>query len=226
MKIGLGPFVLGEFNKWSVEQALQRILASIVAGWNVQHNEDGTHKAITAPSIDIADDTTSGSFAGNVGGSLVPTADGQDLGAAITESSNLTSDRTWRNLRLSGSITFTPWTTSTASVTGRPAISRSGNNLTLASEGTFEFSLVNGVNTHTFTIGRGLSGLTTNRAITSDDSLNVTGKSILTDHLRITDGITAPAAVGGFARIYVDTADGDLKVIFGDGTVKTIVTDT
>lgn len=45
-------------------------------------------------------------------------------------------------------------------------------------------------------------------------------------YLRIADGTTPPAAVGGLAQIYVDTADGDLKVIFGDGTVKTIMTDT
>jgi hypothetical protein len=44
--------------------------------------------------------------------------------------------------------------------------------------------------------------------------------------LGIADGITAPAAVTGLALLYVDTADGDLKVRFGDGTVKTIVTDT
>lgn len=43
--------------------------------------------------------------------------------------------------------------------------------------------------------------------------------------LQIADGITAPATQAGFAQIYVDTADGDLKVKFGDGTVKTIVTD-
>lgn len=42
----------------------------------------------------------------------------------------------------------------------------------------------------------------------------------------IADGITAPAAVAGLALLYVDTADGDLKVRFGDGTVKTIVVDT
>lgn len=46
-----------------------------------------------------------------------------------------------------------------------------------------------------------------------------------TDHLGIADGITAPSTVSGVAWIYVDTADGDLKVKFGDGTVKTIVTD-
>jgi hypothetical protein len=44
--------------------------------------------------------------------------------------------------------------------------------------------------------------------------------------LEIKDGMTAPSATTGIAKIYVDTADGDLKVIFADGTVKTIVTDT
>lgn len=44
--------------------------------------------------------------------------------------------------------------------------------------------------------------------------------------LGIADGITAPATVAGMAQLYVDTADGDLKVKFGDGTVKTIVVDT
>jgi hypothetical protein len=40
------------------------------------------------------------------------------------------------------------------------------------------------------------------------------------------DGVTEPAATVGQAKLYVDAADGDLKVKFGDGTVKTIVTDT
>lgn len=44
--------------------------------------------------------------------------------------------------------------------------------------------------------------------------------------LVLKDGVTAPGAVSGSAIIYVDTSDGDLKVIFGDGTVKTIVVDT
>lgn len=44
-------------------------------------------------------------------------------------------------------------------------------------------------------------------------------------HLTLKDGVTAPSTVAGQAAIYVDTADGDLKVKFGDGTVKTIVTD-
>jgi hypothetical protein len=43
--------------------------------------------------------------------------------------------------------------------------------------------------------------------------------------LIVSDGMAAPSATVGVAKIYVDTADGDLKVIFGDGTIKTIVTD-
>lgn len=40
------------------------------------------------------------------------------------------------------------------------------------------------------------------------------------------DGITAPTAVSGRAFLYVDTADGDLKVRFGDNVTKTLATDT
>lgn len=48
----------------------------------------------------------------------------------------------------------------------------------------------------------------------------------ISGYLSITDGVTAPSTVAGRAQLYVDTADGDLKVKFGDGTVKTIVVDT
>jgi hypothetical protein len=45
--------------------------------------------------------------------------------------------------------------------------------------------------------------------------------------LAIPDGVTAPSAsVTGYALIYVDAADGDTKIRYSDGTVKTIVTDT
>lgn len=42
----------------------------------------------------------------------------------------------------------------------------------------------------------------------------------------IKDGVAAPSTVAGKAFIYVDSVDGDLKVKFGDGTVKVITADT
>jgi Pectate lyase superfamily protein len=44
--------------------------------------------------------------------------------------------------------------------------------------------------------------------------------------LALVDGVTAPAAVSGHAQIYVDSADGDLKIIYANGVIKTIVVDT
>lgn len=46
-----------------------------------------------------------------------------------------------------------------------------------------------------------------------------------TDTINIRDGITAPDTKT-YVQLYVDSADGDLKVKFSDGTVKTIVVDT
>ena len=48
----------------------------------------------------------------------------------------------------------------------------------------------------------------------------------IVDFLNMIDGMTAPDVSTGRALIYVDTADGDLKIKFGDDTVKTIVVDT
>jgi hypothetical protein len=42
--------------------------------------------------------------------------------------------------------------------------------------------------------------------------------------LSLLDGVAAPGATPGKATLYVDTADGDLKVVFADGTIKTIAT--
>lgn len=44
--------------------------------------------------------------------------------------------------------------------------------------------------------------------------------------LSLADPSTTPGAVSGRAVLYVDPSDGDLKVRFGDGTIKLIVTDT
>ncbi len=52
------------------------------------------------------------------------------------------------------------------------------------------------------------------------------GSVLISPVIDIPDGVTAPATRTSFARIYIDTADGDLKIKFADGTVKTIVVDT
>ena len=40
------------------------------------------------------------------------------------------------------------------------------------------------------------------------------------------DGVTIPATIAGYGQIFIDAADGDLKIKYGDGTVKLIVADT
>ena len=45
------------------------------------------------------------------------------------------------------------------------------------------------------------------------------------NQLSMTDGVSTPSTAAGSALIYVDSSDGDLKIKFGDGIVKTIVTD-
>ena len=45
-------------------------------------------------------------------------------------------------------------------------------------------------------------------------------------HLALVDAVSAPSTSANHALIYVDSSDGDLKVKFKDGTVKTIATDS
>jgi hypothetical protein len=48
------------------------------------------------------------------------------------------------------------------------------------------------------------------------------GAQVHAEGMSLLDGVTAPSAVTGRAIIYVDTADGDLKVKFADGQVAVI----
>jgi hypothetical protein len=73
-------------------------------------------------------------------------------------------------------------------------------------------------------------------ASSSGNELNITNADVTFSQLKLRtgavlatllDGVTAPSAsVASHALLYVDTADGDLKVRFADGTIKTIVVDT
>jgi hypothetical protein len=74
-----------------------------------------------------------------------------------------------------------------------------------------------------------LDGADANVACSGVGVLKLTGQTAgvqMDGYVAITDGITAPSAITGYAALYVDSADGDLKIIFADGTVKTIVVDT
>lgn len=87
------------------------------------------------------------------------------------------------------------------------------------------------------TIGNGVENLATNPHVmynvVSGNSGNATqfatgavaGIGLLTQ-LAITDGGGAPVTLAGQAIIYVDVADGDLKIKFGDGFVRTIGADS
>lgn len=59
------------------------------------------------------------------------------------------------------------------------------------------------------------------------DTSGVTGAAcVVNGAIAVVDGMTAPAAVPGYAVIYVDTADGDLKVKFADGVTKVLAADS
>jgi len=51
-------------------------------------------------------------------------------------------------------------------------------------------------------------------------------KGVRMPKLVLDDGVTPQGALTGMAQIYVDAADGDLKIKFGDGVIKTIMTDS
>lgn len=70
----------------------------------------------------------------------------------------------------------------------------------------------------------GLFPVTDNALVQGSSSLRFA--NMFSGIYTLIDGVTAPGTVAGHAQIYVDTADGDLKIKFGDGTVKTIVLDT
>lgn len=98
------------------------------------------------------------------------------------------------------------------------------------STGVFEFF---GSSSNSFTVTTGATNTATfngpvvaTNLTASSGNVVATGAVFAGSYVSIADGMTAPSAQAGQGRIYIDTADGDLKIIFGDGTIKTIVTDT
>jgi len=85
--------------------------------------------------------------------------------------------------------------------------------------GRAEFGLVGDDN---FTLKTSSDGSSFTNSFSVDNS---SGDVSFEKIISIPDGITAPTSEVGKAKIFVDSADGDLKIIFGDGTTKTIVVD-
>lgn len=61
--------------------------------------------------------------------------------------------------------------------------------------------------------------------IHQEGNVEIAGDLDVGGFVAVADGMAAPGAGTGKARIYVDTADGNLKVVFASGTVKTLATD-
>lgn len=61
---------------------------------------------------------------------------------------------------------------------------------------------------------------------TSTSTNMLAGDARLAGALWIADGTTAPTQQAGFACIYIDVADGDLKIKYADGVTKVIAADT
>ena len=222
MNIGIGTFLKNGLTKESIESALRKFAAAVVGGFQVQHKEDGTHTNVTLTTLEIAaveDD-------GNVTGSLVPTTATQDLGAEIELSNGASHWRPWRSILVSDSINWHPF--ADAATNGMPTMTRSTRDLAIScgatgASGSPSLTGWSGATSSTLTV---LGGGTTSSGNLIATAAVSAGTNVQTPELRLTDGITAPGATVGFAKIYVDTADGDLKVVFGDGTVKTLATDT
>jgi hypothetical protein len=111
VNLGIGTFLKNGLTKESIESAMRRTAAAITGGFLIQHKEDGTHTDVTADTVQVGSDPADGSWGGNVSGSLVPTSATQDLGAVITHGANVVGDHPWRNLRLSGTISWVPYQT-------------------------------------------------------------------------------------------------------------------
>jgi len=112
----------------------------------------------------------------------------------------------------------------------RAAMTIDGTTLSLRPNGVTADRLLidsNGITAKAVTVsGTTASTSTSSGALVVSGGVGVAGAVNAGTFYGLVDGVTAPATESGYARIYVDSADGDLKAKFGDGTVKTIATDS
>ena len=84
------------------------------------------------------------------------------------------------------------------------------------------------IDTKDYTYNEMLAAYRSTRPTTETNSVgNVSSSVVLSDPgLLLKDGVSAPSTVTGYAIPFVDSSDGDFKIRFGDGLVKTIASDT
>ncbi len=66
MNVGIGKFLRDGLTQAGIESAFRRVVAAITAGFQIEHKEDGTHKAITATAITITEDAATDEGTGDV----------------------------------------------------------------------------------------------------------------------------------------------------------------
>lgn len=54
------------------------------------------------------------------------------------------------------------------------------------------------------------------------DPADIKAKLQINGGVAVVDGMTAPDTITGYGQVYIDTADGDAKIKFGDGTVVVV----
>lgn len=97
--------------------------------------------------------------------------------------------------------------------------------LTNAAANNFDKLLFGGTSASYAALGRNGTGITVVRADGGAYTDLLAGNlRAVNGYVAVKDSMAAPATVAGVAHIYVDSADGDLKIKFGDGTVKVITT--
>lgn len=198
MKIG-NPFraELSGVSNW-INEALDSLAARINAIFTVEHNDDGTHADITAESITVQPNTNPNAVDAQRSGGLAFDVTPGALGVFAVESA------TQRALYLQDQ-----WPNATSRSLAIVLYVAHG----ASAEHAAQFSLE-------------ADSSVSNAFLQVDGLVRITAAEVqvVGAPLCVTDGITAPSS-NGMAQIYVDTADGDLKVMFGDGTVKLIVAD-
>jgi len=236
VNVGIGKFLRDGLTQAGIESAFRRTVAAITAGFQIEHKENGTHRDITANSLTVTADTATGAEGGitadgdGVFGGDVVALDGTggECGIGILATVNGATFQAGEPIRhgllLAGTTGF--W------VESRPAASPFNggtNELRVwhlshdAATPTLRLGLISSVPT-LMDGGTGSAAISLGSA--TRPAATVYTAAAITDGLHLTDGVSAPSTTLGLAKIYVDTADGDLKVKFGDGTVKTLATDT